>query len=308
MTDHHDLHSTDEGLTTWQRDELQRLVEATHFADLHLASVNDDHTPAHDPILTRCQPCRDLRARLLPIVCGDAEVDNLKPWHDACDAVDVPHYPEALVHHHRNNGDFIRTLDEDTERLGLIISVAVSHGYVNISDLNPTQREALKTARRLAAEHFPLAGDFNGHTDNQLYQLRADPTLTTRQRDEVINELQRRETDAPVIDQPGVLGYPDGREEPAILRTTLLLPDTSPVVRALHVLGLQVERRIVVKGWKIESRGYREFADVHLFSESNLESLRARILSDQNEPDWQPHITEVYVEERVTSDWRRTDD
>lgn len=77
-------------------------------------------------------------------------------------------------------------------------------------------------------------------------------------------------------------------------------------LEALTSLGLKVERRIVVKGWKHDGYNngkYTEFTSHFFYSERSLEIERNRI--GEELPDWQPHITEVYVEERVVSDWKK---
>lgn len=66
-----------------------------------------------------------------------------------------------------------------------------------------------------------------------------------------------------------------------------------------------VERRIIVKGWKTDSRNaVRSFTETRpVTMDSVIDFQRSRIgLRDL--PSWQPHITEVIVESRVITEWR----
>ena len=62
-----------------------------------------------------------------------------------------------------------------------------------------------------------------------------------------------------------------------------------------------VERRIIVKGWKGATRV--EFTDTSaLYSDASVEFERKRI-GEEGLEEWQPHIAEVIVEERVVTPW-----
>lgn len=76
--------------------------------------------------------------------------------------------------------------------------------------------------------------------------------------------------------------------------------------------GIELERRMIVKGWKVEARpgGYRperhEFSSVHHFAdERSIAAERARIGEDL--PAWHPHITEVIVQERYVTPWEEVE-
>lgn len=51
--------------TVWMRREIIRLSEAVHFSG---AEDGRDVAAGHDSILTKCEACDDLRAKLLAIV------------------------------------------------------------------------------------------------------------------------------------------------------------------------------------------------------------------------------------------------
>lgn len=69
---------------------------------------------------------------------------------------------------------------------------------------------------------------------------------------------------------------------------------------------LAIERRITVRGWKVEDGKRREIASVSPLydGERGVAYQEGRIGEDL--PDWQPHITGVTVEERIVSPWRET--
>lgn len=70
------------------------------------------------------------------------------------------------------------------------------------------------------------------------------------------------------------------------------------------------ERRLIVKGWKVEgynnpNRERRQFTSMHHgATDRSLAFERARI-GEKGLPDWQPHVTEVYMEEREVTEWRK---
>lgn len=75
---------------------------------------------------------------------------------------------------------------------------------------------------------------------------------------------------------------------------------------------IKVERRVIVKGWKVDGlhdygrHGPETFSSVHHHADQRVyDSERARIGADVPE-DWQPHITEVVMEERFVTPWRIT--
>ena len=71
----------------------------------------------------------------------------------------------------------------------------------------------------------------------------------------------------------------------------------------MSVPELTTERRLIVKGWKVEDGKRREFVSHSpLYDPNWVEHERARI-GEQGLPDWQPHITEVIVQERQVTEW-----
>jgi hypothetical protein len=70
---------------------------------------------------------------------------------------------------------------------------------------------------------------------------------------------------------------------------------------------ITTERRLVIKGWKDDSytgQKHKEFVDIHLNPyESTIARQRARV-GEYVKDDWQPHITEVILEEREVTEWR----
>lgn len=67
--------------------------------------------------------------------------------------------------------------------------------------------------------------------------------------------------------------------------------------------GLEIERRITVRGWKVEGGERREFAETHFFYSNDVEYYEKR-MREVGLKDWQPHITGFVIEERVVSPWR----
>lgn len=71
--------------------------------------------------------------------------------------------------------------------------------------------------------------------------------------------------------------------------------------------SLQVERRMIVKGWKDD--GYtgekrKEFTSLHPDPSQRFIDFQRKRIGEKGLPGWQPHITEVIVEERVVTPWR----
>jgi hypothetical protein len=73
---------------------------------------------------------------------------------------------------------------------------------------------------------------------------------------------------------------------------------------------IKVERRVIVKGWKVDGlhdygrHGPEDSSSVHHNADQRFyDSQRARIGADVAS-DWQPHVTEVVMEERFVTPWR----
>lgn len=79
---------------------------------------------------------------------------------------------------------------------------------------------------------------------------------------------------------------------------------------AFDHLGLTIERRIVVTGWKNEFNPNAQRSEVREFTSHHFYGNGTKYwedrIADPPKEDHQPHITSVRVEERVISDWKTT--